>query len=224
MEQDQRLQQETEREKTQAERLASGYYERGKLLETSSEYGAVYTANVMLPDGRLGATERRSRFELREVEENKIEVVLRQRLYYRGDDIEPKELANRFVPRSEGKFGQLDEAQKHVEELIRGYEQTVAEEEYGFRRNDRRDRQNGVKPAAQLTNQEIVAEARALHAQFQALSERFDEAPPSQRAEIRQEMAPVVDRERELRREFTGRVDPELTRDRAPARDMSFSR
>ena len=114
MEQDQRLQQETEREKTQAERLASGYYERGKLLETSREYGAVYTANVMLPDGRLGATERRSRFELREAEENKIEVVLRQRLYYRGDDIEPKELANRFVPRSEGKFGQLDEAQKHV--------------------------------------------------------------------------------------------------------------
>ena len=163
---------------------------------------------------------------MREAEENKIEVVLRQRLYYRGDDIEPKELANRFVPRSEGKFGQLDEAQKHVQDLIRGYEQTVAEEEYGFRRNDRRDRsqQNGVKPAAQLTNQEIVAEARALHTHFQALSERFEKAPPSQRTEIREEMAPVVDRERELRREFTGRVNPELTRDRVPERDMSFSR
>jgi hypothetical protein len=81
-----------------------------------------------------------------------------------------------------------------------------------------------LKPVAQLSNREIVAEARDLHAHFQQLAERYAQAQATQRAEIRQEMLPLVNRERELREEFTGRVNPELTRDRAPEQQIAFGR
>ena len=82
------------------------------------------------------------------------------------------------------------------------------------------ERVTQVKPAAELSTQEIVKEARGLHEQFQQLTERYETAPPQQRAEIRQEMAPVVERERELREEFTGRLSPEVSRDRAPQQQI----
>lgn len=81
-----------------------------------------------------------------------------------------------------------------------------------------------LKPVAQLSNREIVAEARDLHAHFQQLAERYAQASASQRAEIREEMQPLVNRERELREEFTGRVNPELSRDRVPEQQIAFGR
>lgn len=86
------------------------------------------------------------------------------------------------------------------------------------------ERAAAVKPPAQLSDKELVTEAREIHAQFQQLAARFEQAPANQRAEIREEMAPLVNRERELRQEFTGRVSPELTRDRVPEQQMAFSR
>lgn len=80
------------------------------------------------------------------------------------------------------------------------------------------------KPANELTKNEIVAEARELHGQFEQLSERFERAPAAQRAEIREEMVPLVNRERELRQEFTGRSNPELTTDRMPEQHIAFGR
>jgi hypothetical protein len=80
-----------------------------------------------------------------------------------------------------------------------------------------------LKPVAQLSNQEIVAEARDLHTHFDQLRERYEQTPVSQRGAIREEMQPVVDRERELRQEFAGR-NPELTRDRALEQEISYSR
>jgi hypothetical protein len=226
MEPAQRLQQAPEWEQEQRERLASGYYERGKLLETSSEFGVVHTANVMLPDGGLGGTERRSRFELREAEENKIEVVLRQPVYYDRGNFEAKELANRFVPRSEGTFSHIEDAQEHAQKFIRGYEQTKSEEVYGVAISDRRERsqQKEMKPANQLTNQEIVEEARELHSHFKQLSEEYRNSPATQRAHLREEMEPLVDRERTLRQEYTGRATQQLSVDRAPAQQIAFSR
>jgi hypothetical protein len=81
-----------------------------------------------------------------------------------------------------------------------------------------------LKPVAQLTNQEIVAETRELHAQFRQLAERYEQAPGSQRAELREEMQPLVNREQELRQEYTGRVNPELSQDRVPEQQIGFSR
>lgn len=72
------------------------------------------------------------------------------------------------------------------------------------------------KPASELSNKEIVSEARSLHAHFEQLQERYREAPANQRSEIREEMAPVVNRERELRQEAQGRLNPELSQDRVP--------
>jgi hypothetical protein len=227
MEPGQTLQQQVpEREQKQRERLASGYYERGKLLETSREFGEIHTANVMLPDGCLGGTERRSRFELREAEENTIEVVLRQRIYYDGGKFEPKEVANRFVPRSEGTFPHIEDAQEYAQKFIRGYEQTRAEETYGIAISDRRDRsqQKGVKPANHLTNQEIVEEARELHSHFKQLSEEYRNSSATQRSHLREEMEPLVDRERALRQEYTGRATQQLSVDRAPEQQIVFGR
>jgi hypothetical protein len=226
MEPGQRPQPVPEWEQRQRERLASGYYERGKLLETSREFGEVHTGNVMLPDGGLGGTERRSRFELREAEESKIEVVLRKRIYYDGGNFEPKELANRFVPKSEGKFARIEDAQEHVQKFIRGYEQTKAEEVYGVAISDRRDRsqQKGMKSVNQLTNQEIAEEARELHSHFKQLSEEYRNSPATQRAHLREEMEPLVDRERALRQEYTGRATKELSVDRVPEHQIAFGR
>jgi hypothetical protein len=81
-----------------------------------------------------------------------------------------------------------------------------------------------LKPAAQLSDREIVTEAREIHANFRRLSERFEQAPAAQRAEIREEMAPLVDRERELRQEAAGRLKPELSQDRVPEQQMGYGR
>jgi hypothetical protein len=73
-----------------------------------------------------------------------------------------------------------------------------------------------TKPASELTNKEIVNEARQLHDRFQQLAERYESGTAGQKAEVREEMRPVVERERELRAEYTGRLQPEVTRDRVP--------
>ena len=85
------------------------------------------------------------------------------------------------------------------------------------------ERQN-LKPASQLTNEQISAESRELHSRYERLMERYEQAPASQRAEIREEIKPVVNRERELRQEFTGRTNPELTQDRVPSQQIGYSR
>jgi len=80
------------------------------------------------------------------------------------------------------------------------------------------------KPAAQLSDQQIVTESRELHAQFRELSERLEQAPPAQRAVIREEMAPLVTRENELRQEASGRLSQELKQDRVPEQQMGYCR
>ena len=70
---------------------------------------------------------------------------------------------------------------------------------------------------------EIVAEAREIHATFKQLSDRFEQAPVDQRAEIREEMEPLVHREQELRQEAAGRLKPEWSRDRVPEQ-LGYSR
>jgi hypothetical protein len=84
-----------------------------------------------------------------------------------------------------------------------------------------------LKPAPDMTNKEIVLEARDLHSQFQQLKEKYEQAPANQKAEIREEMAPVVNRENELRQEYTERVGadmkPEIKLDRVPQTQISYS-
>ena len=81
-----------------------------------------------------------------------------------------------------------------------------------------------LKPVTQMSSQEIVAEARGAHEQFQKLSEEYATASAPRREELRQEMQPLVNRERELREEFTGRLTPELSQDRVPEQQIAFSR
>ena len=84
--------------------------------------------------------------------------------------------------------------------------------------------QQNLKPVGQLTNQQLVAEDRQLHDHYTQLMERYNQAPENQRAEIRREMEPVVNRERELRQEFIARFKPEISQDRVPDPQIGYSR
>jgi len=79
-----------------------------------------------------------------------------------------------------------------------------------------------IRPVEEMTNREIVSEARELHAHFRGLAERYEKAPAMEKAEIREEMAPLVNRENELRQEFTGRLNPEMKQDRVPEQQISY--
>lgn len=87
------------------------------------------------------------------------------------------------------------------------------------------ERQN-LKPAAQLTNEELRTEDRALHNRYEQLAQRYEQAPAQERAEIRQEMQPIVNREREIRNEFKDRLAPEVavTDDRVPQPQIAYAR
>ena len=86
------------------------------------------------------------------------------------------------------------------------------------------DQNQRLKPAGQLSNQEIVAEARELYSHFQQLSEQYGQAPAAQRPQLREEMEPLVDRERALRQEYTGRATQEMNIDRPPMQQIEYSR
>ena len=49
--------------------------------EQRQEFGTIYQTNVMLPDGSLGHSERRSRFEISEREDNQFDLTLISRRY-----------------------------------------------------------------------------------------------------------------------------------------------
>ena len=86
------------------------------------------------------------------------------------------------------------------------------------------DQEQSVRPANQLNNQEIVNEVRELHSQFRELAEQYTNASPVQRPEIREQMEPLVNRENELRQEYTGRASQEMKQDRVPELQIEFSR
>jgi len=89
-------------------------------------------------------------------------------------------------------------------------------------------RPNGMaqtpKVAVEMTSAEIAKEARQLHGRFQQLSARYEGASGEQRAQIREQMQPVVEREHELRKEFMGRLNPEVKQDRVPEQSIGYGR
>jgi hypothetical protein len=78
-------------------------------------------------------------------------------------------------------------------------------------------------PAAQLSDSELIAEARNIHQQFRNLSLEYVAASESRRVELREEVQPLVDRARELRLELSGRNQAELTRERVADQQVGFS-
>ena len=84
--------------------------------------------------------------------------------------------------------------------------------------------QQQKKPASEMANADIVKEIHESHTQFRDLTLRYETSgTPEQKKEIRQQMQPIVDRERELREEYSGRSNPELTRDRVPSTSGGLS-
>ena len=116
-------------------------------------------------------------------------------------------------------------AERTVEKAVHVYErQREGVPAHRGMKEEMMNKRENLKPAAQLSTGELAAETRELHAHYEQLKERYEQASPSERPAIRQEMTPVVDRERELRQEHAGRLKPELTRDRLPEQDIGYSR
>ena len=105
-----------------------------------------------------------------------------------------------------------------------GFEERQSEERRQFARQiapaetqiETKVKAQALASPAKMSTPELVAEAQGLHQQFERLHERYEQSPASARAEVREEMRPVVQRENELRAEYGNRVAPELTRDRVP--------
>ena len=88
---------------------------------------------------------------------------------------------------------------------------------------------SGLKRPTELTKQEIVTEARELHARLSEMMTRYETMQPgADRAQLRDEMKPLAVRENELREEYTGRVKAEVTRevsqDRVPEQSIGYGR
>ena len=79
------------------------------------------------------------------------------------------------------------------------------------------------KAISKMSMAEILTEVRDLHSQFQQLSGEYKQSAGPERAHIREEMKPLVEREGALRQEYTGRTSQELSRDKAPEQ-IGFSR
>jgi hypothetical protein len=71
--------------------------------------------------------------------------------------------------------------------------------------------ERSFKSPADLTKPEILTEAREIHAYFTQLLDRFEQAAGPERAQLREEMKPLVTRENELREEYTERVQAEMS-------------
>jgi hypothetical protein len=97
----------------------------------SEEFGSVWTANAVMPDGRLGMAEKRSHFEFQSVNDGQYEAVLARRTYLHQDGhvVGIRDLNGKFDgPRSMGSFENLDGAKEYASQFIADYKQTAREE------------------------------------------------------------------------------------------------
>ena len=107
-------------------------------------------------------------------------------------------------------------------QLLDKHEKEAKQQEY--KGMEQEQSQQRKKPASEMANAEIVKEIHESHTQFRDLTVRYESSgTPEQKKEIRQQMQPIVDRERELREEYTGRSNPEVTRDRVPSTNVGVS-
>jgi ElaB/YqjD/DUF883 family membrane-anchored ribosome-binding protein len=139
--------------------------------------------------------------------------------------VSPAEIAAKIEAYRTGNKQQAHRyAERTVEKAIQVYERKSDRLSNPGMKEDVMNEQQNVKSAAQLTTTQIEAETRELHAQYEQLKERYEQAPQDERREIREKMSPLVNRERELREEYSGRVKPEITHDRGREQEMGYSR
>lgn len=99
--------------------------------ERREEFGTVYQTNVMLPDGSLGHSERRSRFEISEREDSQFDLTLIRRSYlYSGMHlVSERDLTQgMYRPDTYGPFPDRAAAELFSKDFIGDYNQTASEE------------------------------------------------------------------------------------------------
>jgi hypothetical protein len=99
--------------------------------ERREEFGTVYQTNVMLPDGSLGHSERRSRFEISEREDSQFDLTLTRRSYlYSGTQlVSQRDLTQgMYGPHPYGPFPDRAAAESFSKSFIGDYNQTASEE------------------------------------------------------------------------------------------------
>ena len=99
--------------------------------ERREEFGTIYQTNVMLPDGSLGHSERRSRFEISEREDSQFDLTLIRRSYlYSGMQlVSERDLTQgMYGPDTYGPFPNRAAAESFSKNFIGDYNQTASEE------------------------------------------------------------------------------------------------
>lgn len=96
----------------------------------SEEFGSVWRPNVVMPDGRLGMSERRSHFVFHQNASGQFEAHLVNRSYLHQDGhiVHIRNNEGRFGHRCVGAFEGIDEARQYARQFIADYKQTAAEE------------------------------------------------------------------------------------------------
>ena len=132
--------------------------------EQCKEFGTIYQTNVMLPDGSLGHSERRSRFEISEREDNQFDLTLIRRSYlYSGMQlVSERDLTQgMYGPDTYGPFPDRAAAESFSNNFIGDYNQTASEEHAAaveWQQQEDHEAYYGVPESEIDTPSELVAE------------------------------------------------------------------
>jgi hypothetical protein len=130
---------------------------------SSPEFGSVWTANAVLPDGRLGMSERRSHFEFRQTTAGQFEAVLAKRSYHHdgGHIVGIRDLEGPAHRHAFGPFPTLADAKTYASGYIRDYTRTAAEERahaVKYQQNEDYHAVHGRRPRTAKKSREHTAE------------------------------------------------------------------
>ncbi len=132
--------------------------------EQRKEFGTIYQTNVMLPDGSLGHSERRSRFEISEREDNQFDLTLIRRSYlYSGMQlVSERDLTQgMYGPDTYGPFPDRAAAESFRNNFIGDYNQTASEQHAAaveWQRQEDHEAYYGAPESEIDTASELVAE------------------------------------------------------------------
>jgi hypothetical protein len=184
--------------------------------ERRQEFGTIYQTNVMLPDGSLGHSERRSRFEISEREDNQFDLTLIRRNYlYSGNQlVSERDLTQgMYGPDTYGPFPDRATAESFRNSFIGDYNQTASEEHAAAvewqKKQDHEayygKAEDPPEPASNSTSVSSLANSLDL------LAESLAEQENKIRQEWQHDLASGKQNQHDLETYFAGKVDQHNT-------------
>jgi hypothetical protein len=184
--------------------------------ERRQEFGTIYHTNVMLPDGSLGHSERRSRFEISEREDNQFDLTLIRRSYlYSGMQlVSERDLTQgMYGPDTYGPFPDRAAAESFRNSFIGDYNQTASEEhaaavEWQQQQDHEAYYGKAEDPPELASNPTSVS---SLENGLDSLAESLAEQENKIRQEWQHDLASGKQNQHDLETYFAGKVDQHNT-------------